>query len=126
VTEYPVVVVDDEPDVLDLIHDVLREEGVPVIAVNQPDRAINVAVEAMPKMFLVDLMLPGCDGIELARRLREMGLEGTPIVAMSASKGMLTAAETSALFDDLLAKPFDLSDLLDCVDRLAGDEMRSA
>jgi hypothetical protein len=45
---------------------------------------------------------------------------------MSASKGMLTAAETSALFDDLLAKPFDLSDLLDCVDRLAGDEMRSA
>jgi two-component system alkaline phosphatase synthesis response regulator PhoP len=126
VNEYPVVIVDDEPDVLELIHEVLCEEGLPVIAVAQPDRAINVATETIPRLFLVDLMLPGCDGIELARRLRQMGLEQTPMVAMSASKGMLTAARTSDLFDDTLAKPFDLNALLDCVDRLANDEARSA
>lgn len=125
-TEYPVVVIDDEPDVLELIHEVLREEGLPVIAVDQPDRAVNVVAQTMPKMFLVDLMLPGCDGIELARRLRQMGLERTPMVAMSASMGMLTAAEASELFDDTLAKPFDLNTLLDCIDRLANDEARSA
>jgi CheY-like chemotaxis protein len=125
-TEYPVVVIDDEPDVLDLIHDVLCEEGLPVIAVNRPDRAVNLATQTMPKLFLVDLMLPDCDGIELARRLRQMGLEETPIVAMSASMGMLSAAEASALFDDTLAKPFDLNALLDCIDRLANDEARSA
>lgn len=124
--EYPVIVIDDEPDVLELIHEVLREEGLPVIALDQPDRAVNVVMETVPRLFLVDLMLPGSDGIELARRLRQMGLERTPMVAMSASKGMLAAAETSALFDDTLAKPFDLSTLLDCVDRLAGDEERSA
>jgi CheY-like chemotaxis protein len=68
-------------------------------------------------MFLVDLMLPGCNGIELARRLRDMGFEQTPIVATSASRGMLAGAEASGLFDETLPKPFDLSTLLDCVDR---------
>jgi CheY-like chemotaxis protein len=117
--ESPVVVVDDEPDVLDLVHDVLREEGLPVIAVDHPERAMHVAAEVAPAVVLVDLMLPGCDGIELARRLRRLGLNRTPMVAMSASKRMLTVAEASDLFDDTLAKPFDLTDLLDCVDRLA-------
>lgn len=117
--ECPVVVVDDEPDVLDLVHDVLSEEGLPVIAVEHPERAMRVAADVVPAVVLVDLMLPGCDGIELARRLRLLGLNRTPMVAMSASERMLTIAEASRLFDDTLAKPFDLTDLLDCVDRLA-------
>lgn len=116
--ESPVIVVDDEPDVLDLVHDVLRDEGLPVIAVDHPNRAINAAAEVAPSVVLLDLMLPGCDGIELARTLRRQGLDRTPMVAMSASQTMLTAAEASDLFDDTLAKPFDLNDLLDCVDRL--------
>jgi len=119
--ESPVIVIDDEPDVLELLRDVLRDEGLPVIAVDHPDRALNAAADVSPSVVLVDLMLPGCNGIELARQLRRLGLEGTPMVAMSASRRMLTAAESSELFDDTLAKPFDLSDLLDCVDRFTTD-----
>ena len=115
--EYPVIVIDDERDVLELVRDVLCDEGFPVMALDHPERAIGIADQVRPQMFLVDLMLPGCSGIELARRIRQLGLDNTPIVAMSASPGMLTMAEASGLFDDTLAKPFDLNSLLDCVDR---------
>lgn len=124
-SESPVIVVDDEPDVLDLLHEVLRDEGLPVIAVDRPDRAINAATSVTPSVVLLDLMMPGCNGIELARKLRRQGLQRTPMVAISASERMLSAAKASELFDGTLAKPFDLTDLLDCVDRLTSDR-RSA
>jgi CheY-like chemotaxis protein len=70
-----------------------------------------------PYLFLVDLMLPGIDGIELASRLRAGHFRDTPIIAMSASAAMLAAARRSTLFQETLAKPFDLSTMLGYVER---------
>jgi two-component system response regulator MtrA len=117
VIEPEVVVIDDEPAILALVRDVLESEGLCVLAVDTPDRALGIARIVRPDVFLVDLMLPGINGIELARRMREQGLTSTPMVAMSASRGMLSMAERSELFDEILAKPFELDTLLECVER---------
>jgi two-component system response regulator MtrA len=117
VIEPEVVVIDDEPAILALVRDVLESEGLCVLAVDTPDRALGIARIVRPDVFLVDLMLPGINGIELARRMREQGLTSTPMVAMSASRGMLSMAERSELFDEILAKPFELDTLLGCVER---------
>jgi CheY-like chemotaxis protein len=78
---------------------------------------IDAAVS--PALFLVDVMLPGMSGIELAEQLRAGGFARTPMIAMSASPGMLRAAAESRLFQEILPKPFDLTTLLDCVGRFA-------
>lgn len=79
----------------------------------------RVTQSAHPDVFLLDLMLPGMSGIDLARRLRDLGYLREPMIAMSASPRMLNAANRSGLFQETLAKPFDLSTLLDTVERYA-------
>lgn len=114
-----IVVIEDERDVLRLLCDVLESDGFEVIGVGRPDQVQRVAQTAHPDVFLLDLMLPGMSGIELARRLRELGYLQEPMIAMSASPRMLNAAHRSGLFQETLAKPFDLSTLLDTVERYA-------
>jgi CheY-like chemotaxis protein len=62
-------------------------------------------------------MLPGENGIQLARRLRSHGFATTPMIAMSASMSMAHCALESGLFEETIYKPFDLATLLEAVDR---------
>lgn len=119
-----IVVVDDEPDVLELVCEVLEEDGFDVIPVEHPER-IHKYAGVRPALMLIDIMLPGRSGIQLAESLRSDGYGDVPMVAMSASRGMLDAAERSGLFQATLPKPFDLDELLDCVD-LFMQQRRSA
>jgi CheY-like chemotaxis protein len=114
-----IVVVDDEPDVLDLVRQILEEDGMLVIAVDGPARMEKIKHEITANLVLVDLMLPGMTGIELARRLQANSMVGIPMIAMSASRSMLRAAADSQLFRQTLAKPFELSELLDAVEKYA-------
>lgn len=114
-----IVVVEDEQDVLSLLCDVLESDGFQVIGLGRPDQVQRIGLVAHPDVFLLDLMLPGMTGIELARYLRERGYVREPIIAMSASPRMLNAAGRSGLFQETIAKPFDLSTLLDAVGRCA-------
>jgi CheY-like chemotaxis protein len=113
-----VVVVDDEPDVLDLICSVLEGEGYEVIGLRHPSEVADLKErEPQPHLFMLDIMLPALTGIELAQQLRTAGFRQTPMIAMSASPTMLHAAEESQLFHAALPKPFDLDALLDAVDQ---------
>ena len=114
-----IVVVEDEPEVLGLLCEVLEEDGFGVLGLPRPDLVIVDAVPD-PKLFVIDLMLPGMDGIELAYRLRKDGFPHTPMVAISASERMLNRAFQSGLFQDTVAKPFDVCTVLDCVARHVG------
>ena len=109
-----IVIVEDEPDILDMVTDVLELEGFDVIAFNRPFDPSTLRID--PDLFVVDLMLPGQSGIELAKRLRWQGFRSVPMIAMSASSKMLRAAEQSGLFQALLAKPFDLLRLLQMIE----------
>jgi CheY-like chemotaxis protein len=60
-------------------------------------------------------MLPEMSGIELARRLEEIGHAQTPKIAISASEQGVREARRSGLFDGVLPKPFDINDVLTVV-----------
>src|SRR5690242_1000827 len=107
-----VIVVDDEADVLDIICDALEDEGFQVLCFDQPTHAVVLGATQQPCLFLLDLMLPDLDGIALAQRLRTGPFPTTPLVAMSAFRMMLERAKHSHLFQDILAKPFELDELV--------------
>jgi CheY-like chemotaxis protein len=116
-TSRTIVVVDDEPDVLDLISSVLEDEGYSVLRLSHPVFVRDLKGRSpQPSLFVLDIMLPTMSGIQLARRLREDGYGNTPMIAMSASPSMLQVAEESALFQHSLSKPFDLDALLQAVE----------
>ncbi|HEY8685374.1 MAG TPA: response regulator [Chloroflexota bacterium] len=108
-----VVVVDDEPDLRSLICEVLEEEGYSVVSLPHPSLALGL--EQMPSLFLIDLMLPGMTGIELAQQLRQGPFGETGMIGLSASSAMLRHANDSHLFQETIQKPFDLEYLLEAV-----------
>lgn len=115
-----VIVVEDEPQVQELLRDVLEPEGYDLISIAHPDALKNLESKRDIDLILIDLMLPSRNGIKLAGELRCEGLDHTPMIAMSASRIMLHMAQESGLFQRTLAKPFELSGLLDCVRFYAG------
>jgi DNA-binding response OmpR family regulator len=115
-----VVVIDVEPDVLDMICDALELEGLSVLCLERPEEAEALHAEVDASLFLIDIMLPGTCGIELARGLRDDGFPHTPMIAMSASERMIASARRTGLFQETLSKPFHLDELLDAVARHAG------
>ena len=113
-----VLVVEDDPAVRGLLREVLEEEGYAVQSA--PDVAAGLAgIQAGDvDLVLLDLRLPGTDGLELCRRVR--GTETAshlPIVVLTAAleEEVPQAASLAAGADSYLAKPFDIDDLLDHV-----------
>ena len=114
-----VALIDDEPDVLALLQDVLESQGFTVLSASKPDVLERAVSLVRPALFLVDLMLPGTTGVMLASRLRQRGFTHTPMIAMSASPLMSRFAVESGLFTDAIDKPFDVDTLVERVARYA-------
>jgi DNA-binding response OmpR family regulator len=112
-----VVVVDDEPDVLHILCEVLEEAGLQVLCLDHPKQARSLDDSMSPCLFLIDLMLPEENGIRLAEELRAHAFDSVPMIAMSASSDMVRAAWASGLFQDTLSKPFDLDQVEKIVER---------
>ena len=112
-----IVVVDDEPELCSFIQDLLEMEGYRVIAASRPDKVEAAIGDAEPDLFLIDVMLPGMSGIELGQQLQNSGYAEVPMIAMSASKLMSHMASTSGVFNEAMVKPFDVGDLLECIER---------
>ncbi len=65
-----VLIVDDVPDNLSLLHDALDEAGYTVLVATNGETALQRAVQAVPDVVLLDALMPGMDGFEVARRLK--------------------------------------------------------
>ncbi|MBD3348434.1 MAG: response regulator [Candidatus Eisenbacteria bacterium] len=103
-----VLAVEDDKDILELISYNLEREGFDVIAIGTGEEALRSARSRTPDVILLDLMLPGMDGLEVCRELRgDPKTKGIPIVIVSA-KGeeadIVTGLELGA--DDYVTKPF--------------------
>ena len=66
-----VLLVDDEPSILEFISYNLRNEGYQVHTASNGNEAIKLAEEILPNMIILDIMMPGLDGVEVCRKLRE-------------------------------------------------------
>ena len=109
-----VLVVDDERDLVDLISYNLQRNGYTVIPVQNGAEALETAQRDKPDLVLLDLMLPGMDGTEVARRLKaDPATSGIPIVMLTA-KGEETDVVVGLTLgaDDYVTKPFSMKILL--------------
>jgi DNA-binding response OmpR family regulator len=109
-----VLVVDDEKDLVDLISYNLVRNGYDVVTAFNGNEALDVARRESPDLVVLDLMLPGIDGTEVARQLRnDARTAGIPIVMLTA-KGEETDVVVGLTIgaDDYVTKPFSMKILL--------------
>src|SRR5437763_16783582 len=107
-----ILVVDDEPNITDLVATVLRYEGFEVdVAANGWD-ALRKATEFGPDLVVLDIMLPDRDGFEVQQRLRDRGL-GVPVIFLTARDATEDKIRGLTLGgDDYVTKPFSLEELV--------------
>lgn len=111
-----VLVVDDEPDILDFLTSLLEDEGYAVFRAVNAREALKVARNRSPDLVLSDLMMPGDSGVELYRWLSEE--KSMPrVIFMSAISRRLPLSSIP-----FLEKPFDIDDLL----RTVSEELSQA
>ena len=109
-----VLVVDDERDLVDLVGYNLRRNGYDVITAFDGDQAIEQAAKHVPDLVLLDLMLPGTDGMEVARRLKADGRTARIPIIMMTAKGEETDVVVGLTLgaDDYVTKPFSIKVLM--------------
>jgi CheY-like chemotaxis protein len=112
----PILVVDDDRAILVSVKDILELEGYPVVTATNGTEALRRIEEARPALILLDMRMPGLNGWDVARTLRERGI-AAPILVMTAAQDARRWAEQIGA-NGYLAKPFDLDDLLVAVARL--------
>jgi two-component system KDP operon response regulator KdpE len=106
-----VLMVEDDPNIVDLIRSNLTVRGFDTVVSSDGLRALRLFETEEPDIVLLDLMLPGADGMDLCRRIRERSNVG--IIVVSARGGehdKVTALNMGA--DDYLTKPFGIEELL--------------
>ena len=106
-----VLVVEDDPDIGDVVRRSLRREGYDVRLASDGSEALDEAAVFEPDAVVLDLGLPKLDGIEVSRRLRADG--DVPILMLTARDSVDSRVEgLDSGADDYLVKPFDLQELL--------------
>lgn len=103
-----ILIVDDEEDILELIRYNLEKEGYSITTATSGESAVRLAGSASFDLIVLDLMLPGIDGLEVAKKLRKKNqTENIPIIMLTAKgeeSDILTGLELGA--DDYVTKPF--------------------
>jgi DNA-binding response OmpR family regulator/DNA-binding CsgD family transcriptional regulator len=109
-----VLVVDDVPDNLALLHDALDESGYTVLVATSGEAALQRAAQALPDIVLLDAMMPGLDGFEVARRLKaDPRTAHIPIIFMTGlteTEHLVAALEAGGV--DYVTKPIKPKEVL--------------
>ncbi|HEX3539836.1 MAG TPA: response regulator transcription factor [Acidimicrobiales bacterium] len=107
-----VLVVDDEPSIVDAVATALRYEGFEVRVAGTGRSALTAAQEAPPDLIVLDVMLPDLDGLEVTRRLRSDGIK-VPILFLTARDSIDDKLAGLAIGgDDYVTKPFSLAEVV--------------
>jgi two-component system OmpR family response regulator len=124
-----VLVVDDDPQIVDLLSATLRFAGLEIVTATNGEAALEAAAEAKPDVIVLDVMLPDLDGFEIVRRLRSSGTT-TPVLFLTARDA--TTDKVAGLTiggDDYVTKPFSVDEVVARVNvllrRASGDQQDS-
>jgi two-component system phosphate regulon response regulator PhoB len=108
-----VLVIDDEKDLIELVRYNLRSEGFEVLAARDGESGVREALDRRPDLVLIDLMLPGIDGLEVCQRLRSdertCRIPLIMLTAKSSEADRVVGLELGA--DDYVTKPFSPREL---------------
>jgi two-component system OmpR family response regulator len=120
-----ILVVDDEPSIVDAVATALRYEGYEVVEAATGRDALEAVIRHEPDLVVLDWMLPDIEGIEVGRRLRERGLKTAILflTAKDATENKVDALRAGG--DDYVTKPFSLAEIVARIQailrRTAGD-----
>jgi DNA-binding response OmpR family regulator len=105
---YDILVVDDDPQTLDMVELVLKREGYNVIRAFSANEALKIVETTTPDLFIIDAVLPESDGLTLCRRLRgNPQTKEVPIIFVTGRNSPYSVADALAAGgDDYLRKPF--------------------
>jgi len=123
-----ILVVDDEQDILELIRYNLSREGYQLDTVTTGEEALKIARDRHPDLIILDLMLPGIDGLDVCRLLKgETRTSGIPIIMLTAKgedSDVVTGLELGA--EDYMTKPFSPKVLIARVRNILRRKTRTA
>jgi two-component system response regulator VicR len=116
----PILVVDDNPDNAHIIRDYLEARGFPITVAYNGDDALKAFAEVKPALVLLDVMMPGRDGWQVCREIKQHPTLGKSVrvvmvTALDDWVNKRQALQTGA--DDFVEKPFELSRLAATVER---------
>ena len=106
-----ILVVDDEARIVKLVRDYLERAGFAVLGAHDGETALTIARREHPDLIVLDLMLPGADGLDVCRRLRRES--GVPIIMLTArveEADRIVGLELGA--DDFIVKPFGVKEVV--------------
>ncbi|GLV56573.1 DNA-binding response regulator [Dictyobacter sp. S3.2.2.5] len=106
-----ILIVDDEPQIIDFLQIGLTYEGYNVVSATSGPEAIEATKNHLPDLIILDIMLPGFDGLEVTRQLRKT--RDVAIIMLTARESlndMVTGLEIGA--DDYMTKPFAFKELI--------------
>ena len=116
-----VLVVDDHPEIRDLMVKILERRGYRVSTASDGHDALTQFALARPDLVITDLSMPGLNGYQLCRLIRE--ISSVPVLIMSAQKGVEEKAYEMGA-DAFVSKPFDMEALWAEIDELLLDTCR--
>ena len=115
-----VLVVEDDSKSRKLVRDLLTFKGYQIIEAETGEEGVDLAQERRPSLILMDIRLPGIDGIQALERLRaEVATRGIPVMAMTAS--VMSGDRQRVLdagFDAFQSKPIKIKDFVAAVEQL--------
>src|SRR6059058_5269143 len=107
-----ILIVDDDPRITDLLRRIFSYEGYSVAIAASGNEALNRTLEHPPDLIVLDIMLPGINGLEVTQRLRAAG-DNVPILMLTALDSVANRVEGFEIgADDYLVKPFAPEELL--------------
>jgi two-component system response regulator (stage 0 sporulation protein F) len=117
-SEYTVLVVDDQPGIRRLLMEVLAEEGYMVHTAANGYEGIQKAKDLKPALILMDMKMPGMDGIETLRELKHLN-QADKVIMMTAygELGLVNIAKELGAYA-YVTKPFDIIELCSMIEQL--------
>ena len=118
-----ILIADDDPDILLLLSVYFERAGYDVAQARNGSEALQLATEQLPSIAMLDVTMPGLDGFEVTRALREnAATRSMPVILLTARAQATDVAQGMAAgADEYVKKPFEAADLIDRVERLLRD-----
>jgi CheY-like chemotaxis protein len=121
-----ILIVDDEFGIVDILSEVLEDEGYRVVTAANGKQGLEQVAEVRPDLVILDVMMPVLDGLEVLRRLRsDAASRDLEVIVMSAAPPPRGQEKLLSNVSGFLRKPFDLRDLLKMVRLLLDSEQQA-
>ena len=116
-----ILVVDDEPPIVQVVGDLLKQHGYKVMEASSGKEALEILKKSKPNLILLDIMMPGMDGLDVIEKIKSnKNFDKIPVVFLTATIDPISRSMGSLASTDYITKPFDNKDLIRRVKNIIG------